>query len=242
MPRGAPILSPRLLAVAEAIPPGSRVADLGTDHGKLPLWLAANGLVAFCLATEKNAALLRRAARAPDSAVWGSLVAYRAGDGLRAILAEDRIDTVVLAGVGGRTILRLLEAQAGSLSSFSRLVLQPRSEQALVRAWLLEHGFALVSERLTNERGRFHLTVAAERVTDPSLYVHPLLSREDLLAAGPLLVRQRAPEVARFWRLEHERLSSIVRSTAATASSLARAHLGLARSERILEAISTRVG
>ena len=58
MDAGLPPLSPRLAAIADAIEPGSRVADVGTDHGKLPLWLAASGRAAYCLATERNAILV----------------------------------------------------------------------------------------------------------------------------------------------------------------------------------------
>jgi tRNA (adenine22-N1)-methyltransferase len=239
MNSGVPPLSPRLAAVAGAIAPGSGVADLGTDHGKLPLWLAATGRAAFCLATEKDAAMLERVARAPEAAAWSSQLAYRAGDGLAAIRAEDRIDTVVLAGLGGRAIVRILSRGASVLPDSARLVLQPRSETALTRAWLSERGWRLVLERLDRERGRFHATLAAERGADADLYDHPALSREDLLAAGPILVRSGAPEVERFWRFERERLRSILRRGAAGAS-IARARAGLARSERVLEAISTR--
>ena len=102
-------LPPRLAAIAEAIAPGSRVADVGSDHGKLALWLAAGGRAAYCLATEETETLLARVARPPAGAPWAGRVAYRAGDGLAAIRPGDRIDTIVLAGLGGRTVVRLLD-------------------------------------------------------------------------------------------------------------------------------------
>ena len=221
-------LSPRLAALAAAIEPGSRVADVGSDHGLLPIWLAASGRAAFCLATEKSEVLLRRVARPPEAAPWASRLAYRAGHGLAAILPSDRIDTVVLAGLGGPVIVRALGAAgaSGSLTT-TRLVLQPRSELATVRRWLAEAGWRLVSERLTVERGRFHVTLAAERGDDAEQYRHETLSREDLYAAGPLLVRSQAAEVRRYWQLQRDRLASIPGE-------------GRVRAERVLGAISMR--
>jgi tRNA (adenine22-N1)-methyltransferase len=234
-------LSTRLAALAEAIVPGSRVADVGSDHGQLPLWLAATGRAAYCLATEKTAGLLRQVARPPADASWTTRLGYREGNGLAALRPEDRIDTIVLAGLGGRTIVSLLGAPQLTSPFLVRLVLQPRSELAGVRLCLSERGWRLVAERLTVERGRFHVTLAAERGSDADLYRHTTLSREDLLAAGPLLARSRSPELSRYWRSEWDRLASIVARPGA-GPSLARARSGLSRAERILAAISTPYG
>ena len=235
-----PPLSPRLAALASAIPPGSRVADVGSGHGLLPLWLAASGRVAHCLATEATEALLTRVARPPAHAPWALRLDYRAGDGLEALHLEDRIDTIVLAGLGGPTIVRILSAAGASGSLPSRLVLQPRSEVASVRGWLSENGWRLVEEGLTVHRGRFHQTLAALRGDDADLYSDGALSREDLLDAGPLLVRTPPPAVFRFWRLERSRYASILDGR--VGPRLERARLGLARAERLLAAISMRGG
>jgi len=224
-----PPLPPRLAAVADAIEPGSRVADVGSDHGLLPLWLAASGTAAFCLATERSETLLRGIARPPEAAPWASRLAYRAGDGLAAILPADRIDTIVVAGLGGAAIVRALGAAGEFGPRTSRLVLQPRSEIARLRRWLSGAGWKPVSERMTLLSGRFHVTLAAERGDDAELYLHPSLSREDLYVAGPLLVRGEAPELERFWRMQRDRLASIPGG-------------GHALAERILAAISPRAG
>jgi tRNA (adenine22-N1)-methyltransferase len=239
MSRAPAPLSPRLAAVAAMIPPGVRVADVGTDHGKLPLWLASNGRVAFCLATEKDSVLLSRAARAPKSAAWGELLAYRAGDGLGAIRAADRIHTLVLAGMGGRTIVRLLDRGAATVAALSLIVLQPRSEPQLARTWLARHGWRPVAENLAESAGRTHLTLAAGRGDDRDLYAHDTLSRDDLLVAGPILVRAAPPELLGLWRAERTRLASIVRELGGKRPS-ARARSSLERAERVLRAISRR--
>jgi tRNA (adenine22-N1)-methyltransferase len=234
-------LSPRLRALCDAIEPGSRVADIGSDHGLLPLRLAASGRAAFCLATEKTARRLRDVARPPADADWANRLGYRAGDGLAAIAASDRIDTVVLAGLGGRTIVRLLGAPGAGIFGLARLVLQPRSEPARVRAWLSERGFRPVLETLTEERGRFHLTIGAEWGEDADLYRHATLSRDDLLAVGPILVLARPPELARYWRAERDRWSSVL-AVSSPGPGRARARSAVARAERLCAATSKRAG
>jgi len=234
-------LPPRLAAVAAAVPSGSRVADVGADHGLLPLWLARTGRAAFCLATEKDGARLARVARPPRDAPWAERLAYRAGDGLTALRRSDRVDTVVLAGLGARTILHILAAPDAPRRGVVRLILQPRTDEAAVRRWLSIHGWRPVSERLTLERSRFHLTLAAERGDDEAAYRHPTLHRSDLLAAGPLLVRARPTALVRAWREQHNRLEAIV-GRGGSGAAMARAERELARARRILEAISTPAG
>jgi tRNA (adenine22-N1)-methyltransferase len=241
MDRSLPPLSPRLEAIAVAIAPGARVADVGSDHGKLASWLAASGRAAYCLATEETEALLARVARPPADAPWARRLAFRSGDGLAAIRPEDRIDTIVLAGLGGRTITRLLGGVGALRLPALRLVLQPRSEVVSTRRWLSENGWCLIAERITVERNRFHLTVAAERGDDARLYGDAAWSRDDLLAAGPLLVRSPTPEVAALWRQERDRFASILAGSGSGASR-ERARLGLARVERLLASISKRAG
>jgi tRNA (adenine22-N1)-methyltransferase len=236
-----PPLTPRLDALAEAIPRGSRVADVGSDHGRLARSLVSSGRASFCLATEATSELTARIGRPPAEGGWASRLAFRAGDGLAAIRTEDAVDTVVLAGMGAGTILRIL----GNLSRLQpeprRLILQPRTDETAVRRWLATHGWRLVFERLTDDRGRLHLTIAAERGEASAQYRHPLLSRADLLASGPLLVAARPPELIRRWEEQRTRLAAIV-ARGAGGPAAARARTGLARAERIVKAISTPAG
>ncbi|HEX4826398.1 MAG TPA: tRNA (adenine(22)-N(1))-methyltransferase TrmK, partial [Candidatus Polarisedimenticolaceae bacterium] len=157
---------------------------------------------------------------------WSRRLRYRAGDGLAALEPADRIDTVVLAGVGGRTIVRILSAPPALPR---RLVLQPRTEERALRRWLSERGLVPVAETLTEERGRQHLTLAAEPGPDEELYRYPGLTRDDLLAAGPLLVRAGSETLRRRWAAEADRWKTLRPEGPE-----------LRRAERVLAAISRR--
>lgn len=217
------------------------MADIGTDHGALPLRLAESGRASFCVATELSAERLRRAARPPAGAPWAERIAYRFGDGLAAVRPEDRIDTVVVAGLGGRTIVRVLTAPDLALLAPARLVLQPRTEEAAVRAWLSRAGWRLAAERVSVERGRAHVTLVAALGDDGDLYRHDALGRDDLLAAGPHLVRSGEGAVEAWWRRERARLEAIL-ARAAEGPSRARAVERHARALRVLATISRRAG
>ena len=231
----------RLLALADAVPWGSRVADIGTDHGALPLLLAQTGRAAYCVATEPTAKRLKLVSRPPPGAPWAGRIVYRAGDGLDALRPDDRIDTIVVAGLGGRTIVGLLGRPALGRLAPARLVLQPRTEEPLVREWLSRSGWRLAAETVAAARGRLHATLVAEPGDDAGLYDHPALERADLLAAGPHLVRSGHPAVEAWWRGERSRLERIL-ADAAPGASRDRAQAGHARAARVLSVISRRGG
>lgn len=185
-------LPPRLAAVAGLVPPGSRVADVGCDHGRLAAELARRG--SFVVATD------RKLRRVPEG------VPFRLGDGLAPLSSRDRIEVVVLAGLGARSIVRILGA---SRLPVARLVLQPQTEAPLLRRWLVEHGRRIVDEALVRDGGRTYVVVAAEEGDAADGLRLEGLERDDVLAAGPVLLRRRAPGLARYWRERRDRLASI---------------------------------
>ncbi len=210
MPRRSPLEpAERLVALARMIPPGSRVADIGTDHGLLPAHLLRSGRASFCIASEPDARRLARArSLSPDQPLAGTL-SLRAGNGLEVLAPEDAVDVVVIAGLGGHAIRRILDHPGLPALSVHRLVLQPQTDAAIVRRWLCDHRWAPVEERLVLARRRFYALVAAEPGAGAAGPCPAGLSRDDLLEAGPLLVRSGDPVVARYWRewlARHERI------------------------------------
>lgn len=193
-PRGA---GPRLSAIAALIPFGSRVADVGTDHARLPQLLLDCGRATLCIATERTARQVRAAIEMLDG--HDGRIELRAGDGLAPLAPDDRIDVIVLAGMGGATAAAILEEGLPRLAP-RRLVLQPQSGAATLRRWLRDHGWRLAEERFVEERGRSYVVLAATRDADPPPD-HPSLDEEDLLEAGPLLVRSGDPALRRWWEV-----------------------------------------
>jgi tRNA (adenine22-N1)-methyltransferase len=153
-------LPPRLAAVAEAALPASRIADVGTDHGLLPVRLLLAGRVSFAVATERTEPRLASARRLAAKHGLAGLD-LRAGEGLEPLRAEDLLEVLVLAGMGGRSIRRILEPARLAALGPPRLVLQPQTCRDEVRRHLDEIGFLLDGERVVEDRGRRYVVLSA---------------------------------------------------------------------------------
>ena len=151
-------LPPRLQCIAELVPRGAHLADVGTDHGYLPVWLLQNGRIAGAIASDLGAGPLARAKA--TAAEYGADLDLRLCAGLDAI-APDEADTVVIAGMGGETIIEILCSAAWDWRGHT-LLLQPMTKAELLRRWLTENGLRIASECLVRDRGTIYAVIQAE--------------------------------------------------------------------------------
>ena len=147
-------LSPRLSAVAQLVPDGARLADIGTDHAYLPVRLLLEGRISRAIAADIRPGPLDHAkCTAREYGVYDCLD-FRLCDGLSAINIGD-CDTVTIAGMGGETIANIL-SQALWTRSGVRLILQPQSTQNVLRQFLCENGFSILRESVVREGERWY--------------------------------------------------------------------------------------
>ena len=148
-------LTPRLAAVAALVPQGARLADIGTDHAYLPIHLIQTGRILSAIACDlREGPLARGRAAAQDWGVNG--ISFRCCDGL-AGLAPDEADSVVIAGMGGETIIKILEDVSWSKREGLHVLLQPMSGVPELRQWLIAAGYRIAREVLVREDARFYL-------------------------------------------------------------------------------------
>ncbi|MDR7867234.1 MAG: class I SAM-dependent methyltransferase [Sporomusaceae bacterium] len=178
-------LSKRLATIAALVPPGSRLADIGTDHAYLPVYLVSEGIVPSAVAGEVNQGPFRAAGEALARVGLTDRIDLRFGDGL-AVLAPGEVDTAVIAGMGGPTIVEILDARPEVTASLSCLVLQPMLGGGVVRRWLASAGWHIVAEALVEEDGRLYEVIAAAPGAAEEY-------EEILLDIGPLLWARRHP-------------------------------------------------
>ncbi len=152
-------LTPRLLAVGEMVRPGARVADVGTDHGYLPVWLRQKGISERVIASDIAPGPLD-AARASARRYGAESVEFRLCPGLERIRPQEA-DTVVLAGMSGETMVSIL-ADAGWDWTGKHLILQPMTKRAELLTWLYSHGLHIAEEKPVAERGRLYWVFLAE--------------------------------------------------------------------------------
>lgn len=142
-------LSARLQTIAQQVPQGARLVDVGTDHGYLPVWLLQNGRVEKAIASDLREGPLERARATARQYGIEETLSLRLCDGLAGIEANE-VDTVVIAGMGGETIASILRAAPWAHQD-KLLLLQPMTGMPQLRRWLQENGYAILSERVAQE-------------------------------------------------------------------------------------------
>lgn len=148
-------LSKRLLAVASMVTRGRSLADVGTDHGYVPIYLVEQRIIRHAIAMDINQGPLERAKEHIRLYGLEEYIDIRLSDGLRKLLPGEA-DSVVIAGMGGGLMQRILEDGAHVLASVSELILEPQSETEALRRWILANGYAIVSEDMVLEDGKFY--------------------------------------------------------------------------------------
>ena len=159
-------LSSRLAAVARQIPPGAAVIDVGTDHAMVPVWLIQSGRAVRVLATDIRPGPLESAASLIRRTGTGDRIRLMRTDGLTGIGPGDG-DTVVLAGMGGETMISILAAAPWTKDG-ALLILEPQSKRAELRRWLNDNGYRILSECLAEDAGRIYPVLRVRGGTAPA--------------------------------------------------------------------------
>ena len=148
-------ISKRLKAVADMVTPGCRLADIGTDHAYIPIYLAQAEKISSAVAMDVNRGPLERAQEHIHSALLESVIETRLSDGLCA-LQPGEADDIVIAGMGGPLTVRILQEGESKLQKGCRLILQPQSDIREVRAYLEKTGCRIIREEIVCEEGKFY--------------------------------------------------------------------------------------
>ncbi len=148
-------LTPRLQLLADWVPQGSRLADVGTDHAYLPTWLALHGRVLSAIASDLRKGPLSRGQETIAEYGVEGLVETRLCSGLSGICANE-VDTVVIAGMGGENIVSILEAAPWTADGAHCLLLQPMTRAEVLREFLALHGYEIQREQLVWDRGTIY--------------------------------------------------------------------------------------
>ena len=180
-------ISKRLLLCATMVPQGARVADIGTDHGYLGIYLLQTKRAPHVIACDLREGPLQNAKRNAREFGVGEAMEFRLSDGLQKVRA-DEADCAVLAGMGGDLIIRILGACDWKKRAGLTLILQPQSAGNVLRRWLCDEGFEIVRE-VPVQDGSFLYTVMEVRQGAPAAltpgteYASPAL----LVSGSPLV-------------------------------------------------------
>lgn len=178
-------LSRRLAAIAALLPPDGGFADVGTDHGQLPVYLLQNGCPGRVCATDICPGPLAAARRTAGEASLADRIEFLLTDGLDG-LDGSGLASVVIAGMGGENIADIL-SRAPWTKEGRLLVLQPMSKADVLRRFLFEHGYRVETERLVEDGPVYELLTARGGKEDTPLSPAELLTgRFALIRDDPL--------------------------------------------------------
>ena len=154
-------LSKRLEAVKNTVLPCDVSLDIGCDHGYVSIALVKEKVAKKVICLDINEGPLQAAQR--NVFEWGvsDRIELRLSDGFEKVRAEDKADSVIIAGMGGRLTASILEGGKDIVGSLSQLVLEPQSEIEVVREKIRELGFHIEKEQFLTERGKFYFIIDA---------------------------------------------------------------------------------
>jgi tRNA (adenine22-N1)-methyltransferase len=163
-------LSARLQAVADLVSEGGRVADIGTDHGFVPIYLIRSQKASACIAMDVRKGPLERAEAHIRENGLADVIKTRISDGLSALHPKEA-DTIICAGMGGRLMQRILQEKDPAELGIHEMVLQPQSELMEFRRYLRECGYVFLEEEMISEEGKYYpmmkVEIMPEKQCDP---------------------------------------------------------------------------
>lgn len=181
-------ISNRLYKIYEQVSSGDAVADIGTDHGYVPILLLKNNISPSVILSDISDKSLSKAA---SNCILQGLgddvrIKFRVGDGLKSIMHAE-VDEIILAGIGGLLICNILEDDLEKTHSFKKIIMQPRNNNGALRYWLLTHGFKIDREVLSEE-GKFicEIIVASPRCKNKFDTLNELTPNANMLSADDI--------------------------------------------------------
>ena len=237
-------MSERLQTIVRMVPEGTVPCDIGTDHGMVPIELVKSGKAKCAAACDILEGPLAAATENIEKAGLSDRISTYLSDGFEG-LPEGLADTAIIAGMGGLTIIHIMEGRKFMGDGLTRFVLSPQSDLAEVRKYLRTHGISIKAEDMVLEDGKFYPVILAEKSEDAGyekLFKNAWDSsndheREEIVRAldyfGPYLVKDNNPVLDLFFERKNQIFSEIENNLKNAAKSSTKAAAKIAEIEDI---------
>lgn len=174
-------ISQRLKLIASCVPEGSVVADIGTDHAYMPIYLIQNKLASRVIAMDVRRGPLEKAMNNISAAGVSDSIEVRLSDGLSA-LEPGEASVVTISGMGGKLMERIITAGKDKISSDTGLIFSPQSEIAHFREYLINEGFITDDEKMLKEDGKYYVIIICHYRNDSDINDDSM--KQDCMDAG----------------------------------------------------------
>jgi len=195
-------ISDRLKTAASLIREGAVLADVGTDHGYVPIYLLEQKKIKSAIAMDINKGPLERAREHIHLYGMDAYIQTRLSDGVAA-LEKGEADSILVAGMGGGLVIHILEEGKDICQAAGELILQPQSELCSVRDYLAKNGYMIDAERMVFEDGKYYPMMHAVPGRDDTVYP------ESYFKYGGWLIREKNEVLLRYLEKEEREVREI---------------------------------
>jgi len=200
-----------MTAVASMVTQGNRLADIGTDHGYVPIALVQGKKIPKAIAMDINKGPLQRASEHIVECALEDYIETRLSDGVEKLKVGEA-DTILIAGMGGELVIHILSEGREICRNAKELVLQPQSELEKVRKFLREEKYKIVDEDMVIEDGKYYPMMKVVPVEEDSFW--DAISEEVIRPCymyGPLLLKNGNTSLRKFLVKQHKQLHAILK-------------------------------
>lgn len=185
-------LTERLLKIASLVSQNKKVADIGTDHGYIPVYLLKENVVNYAILADINKGPLENARKEVNRNKLNDKVDLRLGSGIE-VLKKGEVDEIIIAGMGGSLISELLMANEEVSHTAEKLILQPMQNPEDLRKFLYTNGYEIMDEYLVKEERRLYEIIVCKYTG-----VKSEATEEIFYEVGEKLIEKREPLLEEF--------------------------------------------
>ncbi len=197
------MLSKRLDMVASMVGKCDTLADIGTDHGYMPIYLIKNNIIKKAIAADISKGSCNKAMQNVILYHMENNIDVRCGNGLDIIDENDNVQGIVIAGMGGMLTIDILKSGKNIVQKASQLILQPQRDIDKVRKYIHSVGFKIENENMINEKGKFYTVIRAVKGKEDYSNIENCF--------GKILIERRSPVLREYAQSEYYKIQNILR-------------------------------
>lgn len=196
-------LKGRLKLIADKVPKCNVLADVGTDHAYIPIFLVQNGVCQKAIASDIKIGPVKMASNNISLYKLSEKIETRLGNGLDTIEINEA-DSIIIAGMGGTLLTELLEADKQKAVNTNTLVLQPMNDLHVVRKWLYDNAFEIYDEEMVAEGPKMYCVMSAEYSGHKKQY------SDFELHVGQSLIEKKDPLLVTYCRMKVKQIDRVL--------------------------------
>lgn len=181
------MLSKRLQKVADMVIKTEVIADIGTDHAYIPIYLVKKGIAKRAVAADISQGSCKKAEININSSHLEELIDIRCGNGLEVINEGEKIDSIIIAGMGGLMAISVLKSNTEAVNNANQLVLQPQRDIDKVRRYVHSIGFKIADEKMLIDGDKFYNIISAVKGSEEYNDLEYLFGRKLIESKSPVL-------------------------------------------------------